>query len=236
MFEIYAVNIKDFKDEKMLDKFFEYVSAEKAQRLSNFKIAEDKKRGILGELLVRYLICSKLKIKNNEIEFTTNRYGKPFLKDYIGLEYNISHSNELVVCAIGDYEVGIDVEYIKNIDFDTANYVFSPQEYEEYSHIPVYRRLDYFYSIWTLKESLIKAKGLGMYIPMNSFTVNRNSPKDVYCLYDNSKYYFKEYSMEEYKLSICSKLKAFPDNIQFYSFEEFYSLFQSVLQSKGVKV
>jgi len=60
MFEIYAVNIRDFKDEKILDEFFKYISAEKIQRLLRFRISEDKKRGMVSDLLVRYLICNKL--------------------------------------------------------------------------------------------------------------------------------------------------------------------------------
>ncbi|AJA48997.1 4'-phosphopantetheinyl transferase Sfp [Clostridium pasteurianum DSM 525 = ATCC 6013] len=232
MFEIYAVNIRDFKDEKILDEFFKYISAEKIQRLLRFRISEDKKRGMVSDLLVRYLICNKLKIKNHEINFTVNKFGKPFLKDYIGLEYNISHSNELVVCAIGNYGVGIDIEYIKDIDLNTANYVFSTEEYEEYNNVSLNKKLDYFYSIWTLKESLIKAKGMGLHIPMNSFTLTRNSNKELYCLYNNSKYYFKEYSIPEYKLSICSKMKAFPKDIQFYSSSEFLSFFEPALKKQ----
>lgn len=232
MFEIYAVNIKDIKDERMLDNFFQHMSAEKIQRMLKFKRYEDRKRGVIGELLIRYLVCGKLGINNNEINFIPNKYGKPFLKDYIGLEYNISHSNELVVCAVGDYEVGIDIEYVKDMDIDAANYVLSTDEKEEYKGISENEKLDYFYSIWTLKESFIKAKGMGLHISMNSFTVNRKLNEVPYCLYNNVKYYFKEYNIPEYKLSICSKLRTFPDNVQFYSGNEFLSLLQSILKEK----
>lgn len=232
MFEIYAVNIKDIKDERMLDNFFQHMSAEKIQRMLKFKRYEDRKRGVIGELLIRYLVCGKLGINNNEINFIPNKYGKPFLKDYIGLEYNISHSNELVVCAVGDYEVGIDIEYVKDMDIDAANYVLSTDEKEEYKGISENEKLDYFYSIWTLKESFIKAKGMGLHISMNSFTVNRKLNEVPYCLYNNVKYHFKEYNIPEYKLSICSKLRTFPDNVQFYSGNEFLSLLQSILKEK----
>ncbi|MDF2503344.1 4'-phosphopantetheinyl transferase superfamily protein [Clostridium sp.] len=225
MFAIYAVNLEGFKDEKILEYLFKYVSEEKSQRLSKFKITDDKKRGVLGELLVRYLICDNLKIKNNEINFTNNKYGKPFIKDYIGLEYNISHSNQLVVCAVGDYGVGIDIEYIKNVELGAANYLFAKHEYEVFNSLPEHKKLEYFYSVWTLKESFIKAKGLGLSIPMNSFSINRHLEKDIYCMYDNCKYYFREYSINrDYKLSICSRLKDFPDEIKVYSFEEFFNL------------
>lgn len=230
MFSIYAVNVEGFKDEEILKHLFRYIPEEKVERLLKFKIAEDKKRGVLGELLVRYLICDNLNIKNNEINFTKNKYGKPFLKDYIGLEYNISHSNQLVVCAIGDYAVGIDIEYIKNVELGAANYIFEKHEYEVFSNLPEQRKLDYFYSMWTLKESFIKAKGLGLSIPMNSFSINRNSEKDMYCIYKNSKYYFREYTInKDYKLSICSKLKDFSNEIKVYSFEEFFNLVSNKL-------
>ena len=225
MFTIYAVNIEKFKDEEILEYLFKYISQEKAEKLSKFKMIDDKKRGLIGELLVRYLICDNLKIKNSEVNFTKNKYGKPFLKDYIGLEYSVSHSNKFVVCAIGDYAVGIDIEYVKDVELGAANYLFERHEYEVFNNLPENNKLDYFYSMWTLKESLIKAKGLGLSIPMKSFSINRDSEKNIYCVYENYKYYFREYNtLNDYKLSICSKLKNFPNEIKVYSFEEFFSL------------
>jgi 4'-phosphopantetheinyl transferase len=225
MFSIYCVSIKNFKEEDKLVYLLRYISKEEADKLMKFRKIDDRKRGLISEILARYFICDMLKVKNSEIILSTNKYGKPFVKNYSQIEYNISHSNEFIVCAIGNQPVGIDIEQISNIDLILSKKVFSVQEYEAFRKIGNSKKREYFYLLWTLKESFIKAKGFGLYMPLNSFNINIVNENNIYCLYEDNKYYFKEYKLDPcYKLSVCSNKKEFPKRIEIFDFEEFYNL------------
>ncbi len=73
---------------------------------------------MIGELLVRTLTNKKLKIGNERIVWGKNHYGKPYLNGYPNYYFNISHSGEFVVCAISNNPVGIDIEQIKQIEYE----------------------------------------------------------------------------------------------------------------------
>ena len=84
--------------------------------------------------------------------------------------FNISHSGEWVICAISDCELGVDVEKIqKNIP--NWIYIFSEAEQQMIRKWNGLERAELFYKFWTLKESYIKAVGLGLNMPMNSFSI-----------------------------------------------------------------
>lgn len=226
MFSIYCVNIKDFKDEDKLTYLLKYISKEKSKKLMRYKRIDDRKRGLISELLVRYLICVKL--KNKQVTLDKNKYGKPFVKNCKGIEYNTSHSGQFVVCAIGNHPVGVDIEQILNIDLSISEKIFETTEYEAFQQINDVEKLEYFYLMWTLKESFIKAKGLGLYMELDSFNISIANENNIYCFHQGDKYYFKEYKIDPfYKLSICSSTKEFPNEIKIFNFEEFYNFIKN---------
>lgn len=82
--------------------------------------------------------------------------GKPIDKN--GKFISISHSSTLVAVAIGDNEVGIDIELIKPFNENLINKVFSLQEKEQYQKGDI----DFFFKIWVNKESYCKRLGTGL--------------------------------------------------------------------------
>ena len=189
-----------------------YVSEEKKIRISEFYRFEDSQHSLLGDVLVRYAICNRLGIKNDRLVFGSNGYGKPILLDPHGIHFNISHSGSWVVCAIEDKKVGIDVELIKPINMKIAERFFSKDEYISLRNVPEKMRLKYFYMLWTLKESYIKAEGNGLNIPLSSFMVNIES----YNLYNSEgseikKYCFYQYFLENDTVCVICTLARKPE-------------------------
>ena len=167
-------NINDLKD------LNHPISKIREQKLNKYKYLDDKKRCLLAELLLKEGL-KQFNIK--EFEYTFNEYGKPYLKD-INVFFNISHSKDYVVCIISDEEVGIDIEYKKDIDYSKLIKRFKIEEQNSIHNI------DDFYSIWTKKEAYIKMKGEGLRIELNSFDTNN----------------IKEISLlDDYKISVCFK-------------------------------
>lgn len=92
-------------------------------------------------------------------EFSYGNHGKPYLRDYPGISFNISHCRRGIACAVLDRPVGIDIEEIQ-FDKGLADLVLSPEElYEvERSVRPDLK----FTELWTLKESFLKLSGEGL--------------------------------------------------------------------------
>ena len=147
------------------------VSTEKQMRIERFHHFEDAQRTLLGDMLSRMLIGEKCKLSNDNISFGINIFGKPYAKHIPDLYFNLSHSGNFVVCAIGNCRVGIDVEEIKPIDLTIAKHFFTQAETRYILKHSKKERLNVFFRIWTMKEAFVKCQGRGLSIPLNSFSV-----------------------------------------------------------------
>ncbi|WP_109299255.1 4'-phosphopantetheinyl transferase superfamily protein [Aquimarina sp. AU474] len=105
----------------------------------------------------------------SQIKYT--KYGKPFLEGNIN--FNISHSAKRVVCAVGEnVQLGIDVEAIENVNFNDFENVMTDSQWQ-FIHNS-YNPLKSFFSLWTMKESVIKADGRGLSIPLLEIHIDNN--------------------------------------------------------------
>jgi 4'-phosphopantetheinyl transferase len=84
--------------------------------------------------------------------------------------FNLSHSGKWILCGVGDKNIGLDVEIIKEINLNVAKRFYADEEYYSIIAVSKYEQQRLFYRYWTLKESYIKAEGLGLSIPLNSFS------------------------------------------------------------------
>ncbi len=109
-------------------------------------------------MLLKFICQTDYQFELKQLNF--NAYGKP-ATTVDGFQFNISHSGNLILIAIDDRAVGIDVEHCKKIDYRLiAKRFFSGAERDllaanEYD-------IKLFYKIWTLKESYLKYLGIGL--------------------------------------------------------------------------
>ena len=223
MIEVYAVKLKHFMDTQLLNRFLLHLSEEKRNRINNFHKIEDAKRTLIADILVRISACNKLGIKNKDMIFEKNEYGKPYLKGFNDFCFNISHSYEWIVCAIHNYPVGIDIEIIRPIDLTIAERFYSRHEFNEILNREDSKRIGLFYDLWTLRESYVKAIGMGLYMPFDSFSFNIYDDYRIELIkeFTSIEYYFKRYNIDEkYKMAVCSSTKEFPQNVIFKEIDE----------------
>ena len=175
----------------------------------------DLQRVLLGDLMVRSIICKKTNIKNQNIVFQTASKGKPFLKNRNNIQFNISHSGDWVVCAFSRKAVGIDIERIKPANFEIAERFFSKAEYEALLKKSENERVSFFFDLWTFKERYIKAIGRGLSKSLSSFTVfNENNTYKIKLDKRLSKFYLKQYSIDKnYKMAVCSLENNYIENV-----------------------
>lgn len=102
------------------------------------------------------LTFKAINIKDTSIIY--NKYGKPYLKNN-KLYFNISHTKNIVIIAIADKEVGIDVQY-KCYKPQIINKYFTPKEIAYINK--ALDKEDVFTTIWTKKEAYVKMIGEGL--------------------------------------------------------------------------
>lgn len=201
---IFALNIEEITN---ISELLPYASITKRRQLDHFIDKKEGLRVLTADLLTRAVICKLLNQSNYEIEFITNEYGKPFLKGHEGFHFNKSHSGKWVVCAIDNYPIGVDIEEVGQIDWALIESFFSTEEIGLMKNQPGAGRTSFFYELWTLKESYIKALGYGLSIPLNSFYIKfeNNSKSSVYDLNNHQRVYLQRIQFEQgYKLASCS--------------------------------
>ena len=199
---IYAVNIDSFSD--FFDKWLYLVEPTVRHDILLYKQEKDRHRKLASFLLSRFLAKKFLGITKYNI--STNPFGKPFFKDYPNFCYNLSHSGKWVVAAVSDKSIGIDVEMIHTLnDFlDIAKRFYSTVEYNSLLECQENSRLDLFYNIWTKKESMIKAIGKGLSIPLSSFNVPLGAKGNID--YEGHRWwiYTPSFIDADYKISFCT--------------------------------
>ncbi|MGS5019179.1 4'-phosphopantetheinyl transferase family protein [Paenibacillus sp. JJ1683] len=216
--EIYAIDTSKPEAEEHYELLVNQVSLEKQHKLDRFLHREDALRGLYADVLLRWLVCRQLKIPNVSLQFTYNAFGKPSLLNAPAFHFNVSHSGKWVVCAIDDHPLGIDIEQLRPIDFEVGRVCFSDTEYDALMQQDAESRLSYFYDLWTLKESFVKAEGQGLTLPLKSFSFELEARPSIgfttegftteYC-------HFKQYELDpDYKMAVCAAHDHFAQEVQ----------------------
>jgi len=155
-----------------------YLSPDEIVRAGRFRFPRDRDhftaaRGILRDLLARFLGCVPASIC-----FSQGPNGKPSLSQKWSknqLFFNVSHSHGWALYVFGNgRELGVDIEKIREeIDATKiAERYFSLREREEFRLLPHDLQPEAFFLCWTRKEAYVKARGLGLQIPLDSFDVS----------------------------------------------------------------
>ncbi len=205
----------------------ERVSISCAKKVSEFKLYDDAQRHLIGELLARYALW-KLTGKWSKENFEIGNKGKPSPEGLNGIFYNISHSGKWVVVIAGDSNVGIDIEKIRNYPAGVADRFFSEIEKSLINSASTeIEKQELFFTIWTLKESFLKAIGKGLTKSLSSFTVQRDQLGNWHLVSDSETSGFIVKSIpfiEGYKLSVCTASPFVFQGIDFVTIKDFTDL------------
>ncbi|CAM2844193.1 4'-phosphopantetheinyl transferase superfamily protein [Streptococcus mutans] len=165
--KIFKIRSQKPLEDRMFFSLLELIEEEDRKQILRYQFWQDRQRSLLGHLLSRYAIIQEYALTNKEIQIRRHAYGKPYIKDYSQIHYNISHSGEWVVVAIGKSPIGIDVENRRE-DWDLiGERVFS--ESEKYWSQNSYKRKAI---LWTIKEAYVKYLGIGLSKSLNSFSID----------------------------------------------------------------
>jgi len=180
----------------LLDRYLPGFSPEITKDILRYRRWQDAQLSLLGKVLLQYGLKTYYNISDPETGSLPNK--KPYLKGH-DLHFNISHSKDLVVCAIAEYPLGIDIEF-NDPDIHDPDFTFQMTSNEFRKIQDSENKIKAFFTYWTRKEAVIKAHGAGMMLPLDSFEVINDE-----CRIEGEKFFTKEiFIHDEYHSYIAS--------------------------------
>lgn len=176
----YKYDIRDLSEIEY-SKWFSLMSEDKKQKVSRFYFDDDKKRSVAGEMLAKKAVAERCGMSAEDIILSAGENGKPYAEN-ADVNFNISHSGNIAVCAAHDKPLGIDVEQIRNIDLKIAKRVYTNDELyylfgfcpteDDFYISPDDGMLLRFFELWTAKEAYLKYTGAGITENLKTLSVN----------------------------------------------------------------
>jgi len=201
---VYAVNIRGVESARIAP-CRALLAPERAARADRFHFEVDRVRGILGETLIRYLAVLRTGLANDRLAFARTERGKPYLTGPAeGLHFNLSHAGDWIVCGIGEAELGVDVEHVRDREITFAGSVLSGTEYAAWQALPEAKRPVAFYRLWTLKESYAKYRGEGLYLDFKTLEAAEESDGWWTMAGDRDCILFSRFLTSEDLLTVCA--------------------------------
>ncbi|MCB1690299.1 MAG: 4'-phosphopantetheinyl transferase superfamily protein [Halioglobus sp.] len=177
---------QDCVDSALLARYHAVLTDEEKAKQQRYIFEKDRHCALVTRAFVRDVLSSYAAVEPADWRMEIGPTGKPELVDPpVPLRFNLSHTPGLIICAVTPvYDIGCDVESLarRSDILGIADHYFSPQEVEELFSLPSEQQRSRFFDYWTLKESYIKARGLGLFaLPLQgfSFDVGRAASSSV---------------------------------------------------------
>jgi 4'-phosphopantetheinyl transferase len=187
---LYFSQPEKITDPDLLQRYTALLTDAELAQMSRFYFAGHRHQYLLTRALIRTCLSAYYPVEPADWRFAKNDYGKPLVshpQSGVNASFNLSHTQGLIVCAItGDVDIGVDVEDANRTTrtaFESLSSYFSEQEIADLGALPADQQKQRFFDYWTLKESYIKARGLGLAIPLGKFS-----------------FHFKDNQLEEFRV------------------------------------
>jgi 4'-phosphopantetheinyl transferase len=173
---LWQVNPDNITEPELLNQYKTLLSADETIKQQRYKFSHDRHDALITRAFVRDLLSYYADIAPNDWRFDKGEKDKPeIVNPPLPLRFNISHTKGLIICAVTlEDDIGCDVENTtrSNDVLAIANRYFSAIETKELFSLTKEQQQHRFFDYWTLKESYIKAWGLGLAIPLKDFSFN----------------------------------------------------------------
>jgi 4'-phosphopantetheinyl transferase len=164
-------------NEARLRSYHDLLDSPEKEQNSRFHFAKDRRQHLVARALARTVLSRYAPLTPKEWAFTTNAHGRPETANPegrgIGITFNISHTDGLIVLGVSTRRaLGADVEniHVRHASMDVAKRFFAPEEVAALAALPSDEQQERFFEYWTFKESYLKARGVGLSLPLNKFS------------------------------------------------------------------
>jgi 4'-phosphopantetheinyl transferase len=187
--QIHVWTLRTNAPRNVISRFEEVLAPDEIGRAAQFRVSRPRESFILTRAALRYLLGHYLGQSPASICLQYGTKGKPALSQNGELRFNVTHSGEMAAIALTrGCDVGIDLEQLRSLPDleEIAARSFSDEEAVGINSLPASARARAFFECWTRKEAYVKAIGVGLSKPLNSFrvTTKRDSPANLMFLGD----------------------------------------------------
>ena len=154
------------------------LSVDERARADRFVFERHRRQYIFAHAMLRLALSQVASnVAPTDWSFGAGRYGRPFVAapaTSTALHFSLSHADGCVACVVSPHEaVGVDVETVSRrvAPLSTALRFFAPEEVEALRGLPEPAAIERFFDYWTLKEAYLKARGFGLNLPLDAFTM-----------------------------------------------------------------
>ncbi|MCL2662414.1 MAG: 4'-phosphopantetheinyl transferase superfamily protein [Oscillospiraceae bacterium] len=190
--KLYIIDSLELPANKIPERMNSLLSSQRYQKVQRLRSHTGRNVSAAAYLLLRYALRELYNI-NEPVDFNIKSKGKPTLEKYPHIHFNLSHSKNAAACVVADFEVGVDIQNIRNVTGKTAKRVLTEEEYETFR--TTLNPAEYFCKIWTIKESYVKMTGQGITMEFGEI-----SAKDISNIYT--------IKGDDYYCSVCSLISA----------------------------
>lgn len=211
--DLWVTDPERMKAPELVARALSLLTSEERKRHDAFRFDLHRHEYLVTRALALAVLSAHAGAPPSALRFERNAYGCPRLVSHPGIDFNLTNATSLVGCLVSRHgPVGIDLEPIARADdiLEVADSVFAPAELAELRALPTIearraRGLD----LWTLKESYIKARGMGLSIPLDKFAfrfVDGGPPTvatDPSLGDDPSRWSFSRRDLDGHRVSTC---------------------------------
>jgi 4'-phosphopantetheinyl transferase len=171
--DLWCTYISEIGDDSLWPRYEALLSPDERARRARYRFARDRRRHLVTRALVRTVLSRYVPVPPTDWSFEPGPRGRPAIsapRVEPGLEFNISHSSDLVMVGVTSGRAP---------DIDGLDRYFAPSESAALLALPPAARRRRFFELWTLKESYIKARGLGLAIALDAFSFELTGEREL---------------------------------------------------------
>lgn len=200
MVKLYVADISKLPDPLSVPKVLQTLPLDRQKRIHNMKQEKSRKQSMgVGLLLQKVLALYHM----HDFQVFVGERGKPMVE---GLEFSLSHSGNMVVCAVSEEPVGCDVEEIRKAPKGVAERYFSEGEQAYLSQLSGDEYDREFFRLWTMKESYVKMTGEGLRVPFDEYEIAMEDAGARVVRDDRMQTcYLSTMELEGHMISICAE-------------------------------
>lgn len=166
---------REIRDPDLLATYRELLTPEERQQEQRFYFEKDRHQYLVTRALTRTVLSRYAPVAAQDWRFHKLEHDRPQITNPEAgdLVFNLSHSAGLIALGITrGGELGVDTENTveREPPLNIANRYFSTCETADLQSLPGAARPERFFHYWTLKESYIKARSMGLAIPLDQFS------------------------------------------------------------------